>query len=295
MHFRSEFELSEFPFDEFPKIKNFVESTPRTQFGETKDFFKKGKNNLYILLTSQVNNFFDEAPKEKFILISHNDDGSIINHEGRRGCKDCGQEYCANIEKIPENLIKWYGMNLTTNHPKIESLPIGIENERNDYNLKKCDIIHNFFGKENHYQNLLLVNHYSRHNPKEREEPCILLRDKKWVTHHCTRNSMNGINYESFLNELKSHKFILCPEGVGPDTHRIWESLYLGVIPIVKNKVFSQYYKDLPVCFVDNWSDISEEFLNIEYERIKNGVWNLNKIELDFWKEKIIQTINENE
>lgn len=39
--------------------------------------------------------------------------------------------------------------------------------------------------------------------------------------------------YEEYLRDLASHKFCLCIRGNGIDTHRFWESLYLGVIPVV--------------------------------------------------------------
>ncbi len=42
-----------------------------------------------------------------------------------------------------------------------------------------------------------------------------------------------NVNYENYLKELSNCYFCLCPRGNGIDTHRFWESLYLGVIPIV--------------------------------------------------------------
>jgi hypothetical protein len=39
--------------------------------------------------------------------------------------------------------------------------------------------------------------------------------------------------YEEYLRELAQHKFCLCIRGNGVDTHRFWESLYLGVIPVI--------------------------------------------------------------
>ena len=42
-------------------------------------------------------------------------------------------------------------------------------------------------------------------------------------------------SYPQFLKELACHRFSLCVRGNGVDTHRFWESLYLGVVPIVIN------------------------------------------------------------
>ncbi len=56
-----------------------------------------------------------------------------------------------------------------------------------------------------------------------------------------SHNNSNGskfvvqpvLPYKEYLEELAKHYFSLCPRGNGIDTHRFWESLYLGVIPVV--------------------------------------------------------------
>ena len=65
----------------------------------------------------------------------------------------------------------------------------------------------------------------------------------------------NGrVDYETYLNELSEHKFCLCSRGNGIDTHRFWESLYLGVIPVLINyetpNLFIDKLKELDILFV---------------------------------------------
>jgi hypothetical protein len=31
----------------------------------------------------------------------------------------------------------------------------------------------------------------------------------------------------------RRYKYVICPRGNGIDTHRVWEALYLGVVPVV--------------------------------------------------------------
>jgi hypothetical protein len=45
----------------------------------------------------------------------------------------------------------------------------------------------------------------------------------------------SGKPYIEYLRELASNRFCLCIRGNGVDTHRLWESLYLGVIPVIVN------------------------------------------------------------
>lgn len=39
--------------------------------------------------------------------------------------------------------------------------------------------------------------------------------------------------YIEYLKELAQHRFCLCMRGNGLDTHRFWECLYLGVVPVI--------------------------------------------------------------
>lgn len=41
------------------------------------------------------------------------------------------------------------------------------------------------------------------------------------------------VTYETFLDRLAASWFCICPRGNGWDTYRFWDSLYLGVVPVV--------------------------------------------------------------
>ena len=62
----------------------------------------------------------------------------------------------------------------------------------------------------------------------------------------------------------------------------------MGSIPIEKRNINNQFYTDLPICFVDDWKDITLEFLGSEYERIKKGTWNMKKLTFEYWRNKIL-------
>ena len=50
---------------------------------------------------------------------------------------------------------------------------------------------------------------------------------------------------------------------------------------------YNQYYTDLPICFVNRWKEITEEFLEKEYIRINSIKWNMNKLSFEYWRNKI--------
>ena len=67
-------------------------------------------------------------------------------------------------------------------------------------------------------------------------------------------------------------RYALCPPGFGPDTHRFYECIYLGCIPIVvrTNTVFDRLYDPrtgFPCLVVERWEDVTEELLNQSYPR----------------------------
>lgn len=237
--------------------------------------------NVFYCHTENVNQFLiSNNFNEEFILISHNGDGKVFsggNHFPH-----------ANAELIPPKMKKWYAQNVNIKHEKIESIPIGLENSRWFAELKKIEKLQQKSLESKKFTNWLYINHNINTNIKERLFPYELLKDQSFVT---TKMGQNGFEYENYLNDIHNHKFVLCPEGNGIDTHRTWECLYLNTIPIEKRNINNSFYKDLPICFVDDWNEITLEFLEKEYNRIISNSWNLCKLDFDYWKNKILLEI----
>jgi hypothetical protein len=99
---------------------------------------------------------------------------------------------------------------------------------------------------------------------------------------------------KTYLREIKSSKFVLCPRGNGIDTHRIWESLYMGSIPIVIYENAHHLFTDLPILFINNWEELTYDFLNKKYEEMINQNWNYDKLKIDYWKKFIKEKISQN-
>ena len=105
--------------------------------------------------------------------------------------------------------------------------------------------------------------------------------------------ALNGIkmniptNNETYLLQLSKSKFCICPFGNGIDSHRVWEALYLGAIPVVPECSFFRSFTNLPIVYINDWSIVSPTFLNAEYNRLQSTIFNYEKLKLSFWKEKI--------
>jgi hypothetical protein len=61
----------------------------------------------------------------------------------------------------------------------------------------------------------------------------------------------------------------------------------MGSIPIIRKDIGYAEFEDLPICIVNNWSDITLEFLESEKNRIINTNYNLEKLKISYWINKI--------
>ena len=64
------------------------------------------------------------------------------------------------------------------------------------------------------------------------------------------------INVKNIHELYAKYKFVISTHGIGLDCYRTWEVFMLGGIVITKHSPLDGMYSDLPVIFVDNWSDV---------------------------------------
>ncbi len=189
---------------------------------------------------------------------------------------------------IPECVIKWYAQNVCTMDERVVPIPIGLENSRWFPELHKMGRIADAMNRPKEYKNLVYLNHNISTNPSKRAEPYLALDGKSFVT---SMHGVNGIGFGEYLYDLCRHKFVICPEGNGVDTHRFWEAQYVGAIPIVKISVIAErLYTYFPCMVVDNWGEITEDRLNNEFaktEDIKQFYDHTEMLTFKYWRDKI--------
>lgn len=76
-----------------------------------------------------------------------------------------------------------------------------------------------------------------------------------------------AIKLNVVYRKTRESRYALCPRGLGVDTHRFYECIYLGCVPIVvrTNTVFDRLYAAFPCLIVDDWSDVTEDLLESSY------------------------------
>jgi len=168
---------------------------------------------------------------------------------------------------------------------RVIGLPLGITNNTNESELHRIygnipmmlEVVKN----PRQIKNLAYLNISVGTYPSERVPIKEAFGTLSWVTQGEPANTMEG--RKKFLEEVRNHTFVFCPRGNGIDTHRMWETLYMGSIPIVKRDIAHAGWMDLPILFVDDWNEVTEEFLLAEQKRIESSTWNMEKLRVGYW------------
>lgn len=226
--------------------------------------------------TFYVNELFDTIRdiNHKFIVITHNCDWNV---DGRF--------------KIPDNVIRWYTQNVNILNDKICAIPIGLQNSSWNKYGNKYKIIEDKIKESQSHRGLIYVNFATATNPGARTHCFDLFKNKPWAT--ISSHTQNFDRFEDYVDNVYNHKFVVCPEGNGLDTHRFWEALYLNSIPIVLRSVLTDaLYSYFPVTIVDKWEDVTEELLNREFDEISDIKERFSgaseMLDFGYWKEKIL-------
>jgi hypothetical protein len=235
----------------------------------TLDFTQLKDNDIiytHIFYVQQLFNILKHL-KPKVVVVTHNADEE------------------ANVAP-PENVLKWFSSNVTVDDKRVVSLPLALENNRWFKKIKKLDIMEAVLKQPKTYQNLLYMNFNADNNPKERLPLYQMLEGKSWVT---TGRTKNGSGFEGFINNIYNHKYVLCPRGSSMDCHRRWETLHMCSIPVVRKDSNNWAYgHDLPILFVEDWKEVTEELLNDKWEYFTTTTWNMDKLNFDYWKNLIL-------
>tara|TARA_B100001996_G_C18620781_1_gene577638 strand:+ start:161 stop:1204 length:1044 start_codon:yes stop_codon:yes gene_type:complete len=191
-------------------------------------------------------------------------------------------------KKIPKQVSKVYSVNLDFKGNKVSNIPLGLANEFSEKNLHKNDFtslsINEYFKNEVG----LYLNFNPNTNYKIRHRLYSKFDNYNWV-----KIGNHDLSKDRYKEDLKNSTFVLCPGGNGPDTHRVWETLYSGSIPVVTKSITLNAFHDLPILFVDSFEDVT-------YEKLENYLLNLNeenlslkKLSLIWWRSELLSKNNQ--
>jgi len=224
----------------------------------------KNTKNVFFLKVEQIEYFVSVILphlNEKFVIITHNGD------------------LCSGKNIVLLNhplLVRWYGQNMDNMSDKTVGIPIGLENKI--WKRVNFTILESLSKQP---KTKLMYLNFSSHTNTERKN--IM---QYFLNNGFTKNE--SLPWNQYIEDLSHYKFALSPFGNGVDCHRIWECLYLNVIPIVIYNNSMKHFTDLPILFVRYLDEINPVFLEKTYDKyFKNKKFQMDKLDMSYWQNEI--------
>lgn len=187
--------------------------------------------------------------------------------------------------RLFHNLTSWFGQNIMTIDSRCIALPIGLENDYVEGSIDKKKLLFAYMQKHQVPSRLAYLNCNTKTYKADREDAYSKIKN-------CTKVMHRTISNEQYYSDILDHDFIICPRGNGLDCHRNWEVLYLNRYPVMKRyHGLELVYKDLPVVFVDDWEEVTEDLLNKKKNEFFSTTFNKEKLKFSWWKDLIINQI----
>lgn len=160
-------------------------------------------------------------------------------------------------------VIEVFAQNVNMRHEKLKYLPIGIANSMWPHGNVSL-----FQSAMNTVKTIKTPYFYfSVDTCRDKRTDCKNKIEKFGLTFG------NKALYGDYVGILARHEFAICPEGNGIDTHRLWECLYLKVVPICKRNILVEMVSDkFPVIILDDWSQL--DLKSLDYSRTDWSNWN---------------------
>lgn len=182
----------------------------------------------------------------------------------------------------PPHIAHWFGTNMFAQAADTTPIPLGLGNA-DDATTLNVDEIAAGAARGIRRDKLLYANFGTASNPSVREPLRDWLQEpaQRWIT----REAHAGISGKTaYADALYSHHFVFCPPGNGEDTHRMWEALYCGAIPVVRESPAMRNFRDLPILFVPQLDGLSEQLLRDQLATWSQRRFYREKLGMDYWK-----------
>lgn len=164
---------------------------------------------------------------KKFVFVVHNSDlsfGPIQFHQ------------------LFQHAVHIYAINTTFQDPMVTTIPLGFVD-------RQLPLLPGFRGGSSDREYEVYANFTVTTNSIKRKECLECFKDDPRLVYH------QNLSVPEYFMDLCKSKFVLCPEGTGMDTHRVYEALYCGATPVVLHGPLDNLYQTLPVCIVNSWTD----------------------------------------
>jgi len=247
--------------------------TGRYVFFRTKKF-KLKENDIIFCKTEFIYELFRVLRKQSNFknikLITHQSDSRISNKM---------------YKKKPKCISEWYSCNVDVDKDDLIPIPLGLANfhpkNLSENHFSNAINFSDYFGKK---EKLIYINFNPNTNFSHRKNIYKNLEDSVWADKDKT-----PISLDDYKKRMTKHSFVLAPWGNGIDTHRFWEILYSGSVPVTKNHIIYNSFKNIPKIQLSNYSQMTKNFLNenIRVLEKNRNKYSFDEIDFKYWKNRI--------
>jgi len=207
------------------------------------------------------------AMERPFVLLTHNSDHGVE------------RRFLPALDD--PRLVRWYAQNLPRDiiHPKLVSLPIGIANAMWPHG--DLETLRRIAEEDLERDIPLYVNF----------DPDTAGEARRRVVDALAGNplAMNPgrAPVSDYWRALRRSRFVAAPRGNGQDTHRLWEALYLGAVPIVDEADAPACVDGLPVLRTTDWGSLNAATLNRFLADLPLDAFASERLTLGWWRARI--------
>jgi len=205
------------------------------------------------------------------------------------------------VSLAPKNIFSWYAQNAISNSEILHPIPLGLENKipsvRDGHGI-------GYFDRASKKEQLL--NSITNNNPTKLIYANFNINTnynyRSIVKKYCIDSSFidweePNLSLSQFFNKITDYKMVVCPAGNGVDTHRLWETLYCGQIPITivvgEYKIY-ELYKELPIILLNNIRDLLDyDLIMQKYQECQSKNFNEELLNTNYWINIIKDNTNE--
>ena len=191
------------------------------------------------------------------------------------------RDYSTFEYKIPDSIKVIFAQNLMFDDARFKCLPIGLENIRLAWN--GFPELHKWNLQNEWKTNEMLIGPFRQTHVERLELNSFEKLRGPW------RYLNARLHPQEYSSIASAFRFVAAPRGNGMDTHRFWETIYRGSIPIVKKSLWSKNleYLDIPYLEINEWNP--EEVVNAinEYPALEKSAQEIQDLWWPAWKKRI--------
>ena len=233
------------------------------------------------------------AISQPFVLVTHASDMAVPT--------DFAREWMRVESGGAKRIAYWFALNVANDHPDVmTSIPLGMLGP--GWHYGRGPLYAGFFTDESLLGPLLRTKLAAFLAASEKQRRESVIASFSVITNKFERQAAfagvqtlgiesRSIAFNEWPLALRNSSFVFSPQGNGFDTHRLWEVIVSGAVPIVRAGQYDALLACLPHVAVVRWEDLDWALLvaaaQDAIERVDAGLFDFRRAFLSYHAQRI--------